>query len=317
MTLSRSAMLAFLAKSYSSLNQNKLNGIRAELDFIRFVTSGGFADRASPGGWILRPTHVERFGLAAPIALFPVPVVTRDSTSAAVSTAAVRTAVHAVAVRLQDANIETYLCEPAAASSDPLKWTAQRVGLPTLPAPEPVGEVLARRFQRRERRYNFLRYKTDVSTLGGLTDDEVGRLFAAESLRVDVQTGFMAEVSDIDTLLWGATRMYPLEIKEKTRANDRNVGDWFGLDLGPFTKLAFYAAWYQRFSSLFVVREIDDVESRNLTQWLVVDFETIAKRASWVPQAGGPSMIGTASAVVKIPADAFTVLDADYLRTLR
>jgi hypothetical protein len=36
------------------LNQNKLNGTRAEIDFRDYINGLGFQGRVSPGGWIVR-----------------------------------------------------------------------------------------------------------------------------------------------------------------------------------------------------------------------------------------------------------------------
>jgi hypothetical protein len=66
-----------------------------------------------------------------------------------------------------------------------------------------------------------------------------------------------------------------MEIKEKTAATTREMGEYFGLDVGPFTKLAFYAAKRGNFQSLFVVREIDNVNDRNLVNWLYKTFEDL------------------------------------------
>src|SRR5439155_26594746 len=124
------------------------------------------------------------------------------------------------------------------------------------------------------------------------------------------------ETSDIDRLVWGQQTIYPVEIKEKTRANDRDIGDWFGLDAGPFAKLAYFAAWYGQLKSLFIVREITDVVSRQLAGWWAIEFSNVAKHASWVFRGGGPSMLGTRSAIFRIPLDAFSRLSEDFVESL-
>lgn len=310
MALSRDEMLGFLAQAYSSVNTNKLNGIRAELDFGQYVSNLGFAERSTPGGWIMRPNRVGSFGAARAVALFPLPV-TSDGAPAP-DTATISTGVRAIAPHLQGANIDTYLCAMASNGD----WMATLVGRPTEEAPARIVDLLSERFIKRKTAYNFLRYKHDPASLGSFSDRDLSSLYAIESLRVQVATHYFAEASDIDTLLWGTSRVYPIEVKEKTRAEAPDIGPWFGLDVGPFAKLAFYAAWYQRFSSLFVVREIADVTSRSLVKWWVIDFDTIAKRASWVQRAGGKNMSGGASAVVRIPLDSFQAFDAEYLKTL-
>src|SRR4051812_10478017 len=68
-SLSLQDMREYLSKSLSSLNSNKLNGLKAEIDFRVHLQSLGFGDRVSPGGWLFRNTHND-FAKHT-IALFP------------------------------------------------------------------------------------------------------------------------------------------------------------------------------------------------------------------------------------------------------
>ena len=122
--------------------------------------------------------------------------------------------------------------------------------------------------------------------------------------------------SDVDGLFWGREKTYPIEIKEKTRAFNPSVGDFFGLDVGPFVKLAFYAAKRGNLHSMFVVREIDDTDTRNLVAWRYITFEHLAQYASWVFQPGGKGMTGGRSATIKIPVNQFQILDKEALANL-
>ena len=47
-------MRAYMSRSLSSINSNKLNGLLAEIDFRNYVSSLGFGERVSEGGWITR-----------------------------------------------------------------------------------------------------------------------------------------------------------------------------------------------------------------------------------------------------------------------
>jgi hypothetical protein len=140
--------------------------------------------------------------------------------------------------------------------------------------------------------------------------------FSKEHLRVAFNNPFMAEVSDVDGIFWGQRFTYPLEIKEKTPANDARLGDYFGLDVGPFVKLAHYAARQGNLHSLFVVREINNQEERALVGWRFITFEQLARFASWVPRAGGTNMAGGGSSVVCIPRCEFQELNAANLAAL-
>jgi hypothetical protein len=126
----------------------------------------------------------------------------------------------------------------------------------------------------------------------------------------------LLEVSDVDGIFWGQQHTYPIEIKEKTAAVDNRLGEYFGIDVGPFVKLAYYAAKKGNLHSLFVVREIADVASRALRTWWCITFETLATFASWTPIAGGRSMGGGASSVVKIPKNEFKEMTAETLAGL-
>jgi len=126
----------------------------------------------------------------------------------------------------------------------------------------------------------------------------------------------MTEISDIDGVIWGEQYTYPIEIKEKTAATDKKLGDYFGLDVGPFVKLAFYAAKKGNLHSLFFVREINNTDDRELVDWWFITFDTLAQYASWNAQGGGTNMQGGGSTVVKIPKAEFTKLTPASLATL-
>jgi hypothetical protein len=94
------------------------------------------------------------------------------------------------------------------------------------------------------------------------------------------------------------------------------MGPFFGLDVGPFVKLAFYAAKRGNLHSLFVVREIDNVDERNLVDWWFITFDELAQLASWVQQGGGRGMGGGLAAVVRVPKCEFHRLTAEALNAL-
>jgi hypothetical protein len=313
MALSIADMRTFLSRSYSSVNQNKVNGIHAEVAFYDYIVALGFADRVSPGGWIIRPNRVQSFGLSA-VAVFPddIPV---DQDLSTGTPPAVPESIDAAASFLRSASIATYFCYPIETAPG-LQWLGLLRGHPSPPQPEDINDLLVNGegFARRRRPYNFLRYSSDVSRL---SDKVIAAQLPLEALRIYIHSGVYGEISDIDRLLWGQNTIYPVEVKEKTRVrDDPAIGDWFGIDVGTFAKLAYFAAWHGRLRSLFVVREIVDPDTRELMQWWAADFETVAKRASWVFRGGGPTMGGMASAVLQVPIDAFRVLDPAYMASL-
>ena len=91
--------------------------------------------------------------------------------------------------------------------------------------------------------------------MAGIPTNHVPEVFSKEHFRVTFQSNFLAEVSDVDGIIWGQQYTYPLEIKEKTAGMDKRLGHYFGLDVGPFVKLAFYAAKSGNLHSIFIVKK--------------------------------------------------------------
>ncbi len=305
-------MRRFLSQSISSINRNKLNGLLAEVDFRSHVTACGFGDRVSVGGWLARNVGADVFGEST-IALFP-EILQPDRVTDELPTP--HQGLHAVCSGLHSIGIRSYYCAPVVHRVDEpasIGWHTKLLGVPTAQDWKDFPGDATNGFSPRTKRYNFLRYTTDVAEV---PDAVVPEEFTKEHLRVTFQNAVMQETSDIDGLLWGQQYTYPIEIKEKTPATDNKLGQYFGLDVGPFVKLAFYAARRGNLRSLFVVKEIDDPEHRNLVDWWYITFDELARWASWVSQGGGRTMGGGASTVVKIPKSRFQRLDAVRLGTL-
>jgi hypothetical protein len=311
--LTETAMRGYLSRSIASFNDNKLNGILAEVDFRRYIADCGFAERVSVGGWIARSVGAGSFGHHT-AAFFPDTVLPGQDYSPARTIPSPSRSLLTISAILHQVGIRCYHCVPDVSTPDPeqMTWRAAQLGLPSDEpyVPFPVTTDL---FPRKAHRYQFLRYHQDI---GRMPAEAVPDQFSKEHLRIAFASIYNAEVSDIDGVLWGQRHVYPLEIKEKTPANDRQLGDFFGLDIGPFVKLAYYAAKYGNMHSLFVVREIDNRESRGLVGWWFITFNKLAQYASWVFQAGGPNMQGGRSAVVRVPKVEFTPLNAQTLAGL-
>ena len=223
---------------------------------------------------------------------------------------------HTICSTFHQIGIHSHYCVPQIRAEDDasgIEWRSVQLGTPVDSQYEALDVSLARYLRPRPRPYNFLRYNTDVSSI---PDTQVTEEFLKEHLRVSFQSNFMSEVSDIDGIFWGSQYTYPLEIKEKTAAIDRVLGEFFGLDVGPFVKLAYYSAKRGNLHSMFVVREITDTESRGLKQWWFITFERLAQFASWNQQGGGTNMQGGGSTVVKIPKDQFLPMSKAELERL-
>lgn len=115
--------------------------------------------------------------------------------------------------------------------------------------------------------------------------------------------------NDLDLFLLGNSgASYPVELKSKSPATDAILGDWFGIDIGPFAKLAFFTANSMNTDALYVVEEVDN--QRNHIEWYGIKFTDLVKSCSWVGQAGGQGMSGGTSSTYKVPKAAFSQFSA-------
>lgn len=319
-SISLEAMREYLSRSMHSgrgstvINRNKLNGMLAEIDFRNYISSLGFGDRVSMGGWILRNEGPGVFGHYNAV-IFPEIILPGNDYGPGHAMASPPIRLHSICAIFHQIGINSYFCRPIIACNNDLasiEWICVELGLPSEApsAPFPSGIT---GFNMRRRRHNFLTNHTDVAAI---PNDAVPEEFSKEHLRVTFQNSFLSEISDVDGVFWGSRIVYPIEIKEKTPAPDNKLGDYFGIDIGPFVKLAFYASKRGDLHSLFVVREIDNVEQRNLVNWWYITFDKLAQYASWNFSGGGRNMLGGASAVVKIPKSEFRVLNREALDSL-
>ena len=305
-------MRAYLGRSIASLNLNKLNGLLAEVDFRTHLSSLGFCDRVSRGGWIARRIGAGEFAHQTAV-FFPETIQVGTQYLDSRPLPQVDVGLHTICATFHQTGIFAYFCAASVAVSGEVTWRSIQLGLPTSQEYKAFPYAVADLFTERTRRYNYLRYKTDASSVPSTA---IAEEFSKENLRVAFQTRFMAEVSDIDGILWGQRHTYPLEIKEKTSASDKRMGEFFGLDVGPFVKLAYYAARRGNLRSLFIVREIDCVENRNLVNWWFIKFDELAQFASWVSRSGGRGMTGGVSSVVCIPKSEFRLLTRENIESL-
>jgi hypothetical protein len=314
--LSLPEMRTFLSRSMSSMNQNKLRGTLAEIDFRNHLNELGFSGRVSPGGWIARRKGPDVFGHAT-VALFPEVVPPNCALPCDRVLPNPSYGLHTICATFHQSGIAGFHCAATIAEPhDPssLSWSAVQLGLPVAQLYHPLVQAIAPlQFVTRLRRHNYLSYHTDAALI---PDEAVPEEFSKEHLRVAFNTTYIAEMSDIDGIFWGQQHTYPIEIKEKTPAPSRDLGPFFGLDVGPFVKLAFYAAKRGNLHSLYVVREIDNVDERNLVQWWYITFDHMAQFASWFSQRGGTSMGGGMSSVVRIPKCEFRPLTPESLNAL-
>jgi len=315
-TLGIASMRTFLSQSMASLNANKLNGTLAEIDFRNYLLQLGFRDRVSPGGWIVRRKGPLIFGHST-AALFPEIVVPGQEYAPGRALPNPSHGLHTICSTFHQSGIAGFYCAATVGQIDDptsLEWHAVQLGLPSEQPYQPLVEALVPlELTVRDRHYTFLRYHTETTTIpAGAVPGE----FSKEHLRVAFGTRYIAEISDIDGIFWGQQHTFPIEIKEKTPAPSNDLGPFFGLDVGPFVKLAFYAAKRGNLHSIYVVREIDNTQDRNLVQWWFITFDHMAQFASWISRGGGPTMGGGLSSVVRVPKSEFQPLSAATLAAL-
>lgn len=314
-TLSERTMREFLARSITSINRNKLNGLLAEVAFRRHLTELGFGQRISRGGWIVRRVGAHEFAHRT-AAFFPETILPSSPYPIDRDLPQPDIGLHTICATFHQSGISAFFCSPVVGEDEnpqSIHWRSIQLGIPVAGHYEEFPQSVQQMFTARRQRYNFLRYHADADLIPAAAVPEE---FTKEHLRICFQEAFLCEIADIDGILWGEQFTYPLEIKEKTVALDPRLGEYFGLDIGPFVKLAYYAARRGNLHSLFVVREIDDIESRSLVDWWFITFEHLASFASWVYRAGGRAMGGGASSVVCIPKAEFQRLDLQNLRRL-
>lgn len=311
--LSLKAMKAYLADRQCK-NPLPQDNLLAKNEFGFLLRKLGLQKRLTPTAYICTCGWNFRNGWQATL-FFPETIKPNQDYSAERALPNPDYGLHTICATFHQIGIQSYFCSPVIEETDnteSTRWRAVQLGLPVQQQYNAFPENI-QGFQTRERRYNFLRYKLDV---GAIPETTVPEEFSKEHLRVSFQNKFMAEISDVDGIFWGNQYTYPVEIKEKTAAADKKLGAFFGLDVGPFVKLAFYAAKRGNLHSVFVVREIDNQIDRHLVNWWIIPFERMAQFASWNPISGGTNMRGGGSTTIKIPKSEFLPMNLATLRNL-
>jgi hypothetical protein len=329
----RENAIRFLETQWSSINANKVKGIEAEVRFenhLNTAAMSGLYQFIIPEGWIISPGNIRLTNLPTKnrIAILPIPK--SFTWSGAINSPSFSGQVLAHSY-FQQADIKVYFAEcstilNAANQSNfaiPTRGSYLRsydinfkkVGAQEL-VPVPTATVMnnfaPRMGARGMRAYALQRINRALPIW--IDNQIVTNLFWKDYVRYFLQRYYVVSNNDLDFfLVSNSGRSYPVEFKSKTAANDSQIGDWFGIDVGPFAKLSYFISLSNNMDAIYVVEEVD--VNRNTLDWWAIKFSNLLKGCSWVQQSGGAGMGGGRSATLKVPKAIFTQLNA-FLSTI-
>ena len=316
----------FLETQWSSINENKIKGIIAETGFRNYLRQNNI--HFIPGGWILAPgknINVEIPGLHK-ICLLP--MITGFSWYQNEFANSVTPAQIAAYTYFRQVGVKTYFVFPEDINEGEFTLPTKRRGniranypksynlqfksiapngnFTIVPFDDVMSDFPPRNGNRGLRCYDRNRINSGQPPWN---DPEIiCELFWFEYARYYCQVNYLVSNNDLDLFLIGESgSAYPVELKSKSPVQDNSLGEWFGLDLGPFAKMAFFTANNMNTDALYFVEEVD--EQRNHIEWLGIRFTDLVKTCSWVGQSGGTGMTGGLSSTVKIPKAAFRTFD--------
>jgi hypothetical protein len=312
--LSLSSMRQFLYSSISSINQNKLNGMIAEIDLRNTLNDLGFSKRISPGGWIVRNVGPEVFGHHTSV-FFPETIKVGVEYPDNRNLEEPPRALHTICATMHQIGIHSYYCIPAVIRDDDsssVKWYSTQLGIPSQDSYHPFPENLTN-YGFRTRNYNFLRYKSDSSLIPEIAVPEE---FSKEHIRVHFQNKFMCEMSDIDAIFWGEQYTYPIEIKEKTAAEDKQIGEYFEIEIKPFVSIAKIFHQRENQDSLIFIRENEENKNKNKSKWWFTTLQKIKKDFDRIGGQISKPMNNKKNPVFGISKDFFLPLNKNQLMNL-
>lgn len=323
----------FLETQWSSINDNKLKGIAAEIRLehhLNLPLNRLLYDYIIPGGWILTPSKNTFINpvTAGRIAIIPIP--TSLSWSAGLP-AVPFTAMVLAESYFRQTGIKTYFSKFDTTGSAAIETGFQvpasrayhttyglhfyKIGASNLIEVQ-VQEVMAHFTARTDMR-GFRIYpggRINRNTPVWANVNIVTNLFWKEYARYFLQKSYTISAADLDFFIVGKSgRAYPIEFKSKTVVSNNAIGDWFGIDINPFSKLSFFVSLSNNMEALYFIEEVD--LNGATIEWWAVKFSTLLKYCHWVPQSGGTAMGGGNSTTIIVPKIIFQRL-LDFLPTL-
>lgn len=319
----RQQALAFLETQWSSINDNKVKGIEAELRFKEYLKTENL--HHVPGGWILTPGNFK---------LSPVPAVEkicllpkRHHFSWEDSPGVINTYTPAEIAAynyFRQVGVRTYFVHPtnvvesgfetptksngSTKAKYPRSYKLDLCAISPKGLPQIVSEEdVFRNFPQRQGNLGMRVYQSgriQSSKFPWDNSEAVADLFWFEYSRYYFQKKYLVSNNDLDLFMIAESgQSFPVELKSKSPATDTSMGPWFGIDMGPFAKLSFFTANSMNTDALYIVEEVDS--DRQHIRWHALKFSDLVKRCSWVGQSGGKGMSGGNSSTYKIPVAAF------------
>lgn len=323
--------ICFLETQWSSITANKIKGINAEIRFEAYLNSPVIRplfDYIIPGGWILSPeknTHINPTTKGR-IAILPIP--TSFSWTQGLNPIPFTAQVLAESY-FKQVGITTYFAEfntngqsqienafalPAKRNYPiPYSLNFYKIGangLIQVPLVNVTTNFTGRSGLRGMRAYPLNRIDRNDPVWNNTST--VTELFWKEYARYFLHRQFLVSSNDLDFFIVGKSgKAYPIEFKSKMVAVDSSIGDWFGIDVGPFSKLSFFVSLSNNMEALYFIEEVD--ANGNTIEWWGIKFSELLKTCHWVSQSGGTGMGGGASVTIKVPKVSFQILNVFLL----
>lgn len=319
--------IKFLETQWSSITVNKLKGIKAEIRLEEYLNSSMIRHLFNyiiPGGWIISPGKNILINPTTKGRVAIIPIPTSFSWTQGTNPIAFAAQVLAESY-FRQVGITTYFTKYSTNGNQIIEnsfnipqrgnyQTTYPLNFYKVGSNGLVGVNLTEVT-------NFFTLRTGLLGMRAYAANRINRqdpiwtssslitgLFWKEYSRYYLHRNYLVSSSDLDFFIVGKSgKAYPIEFKSKAIYIDNTLGDWFGIDIGPFTKLAFFVSLSNNMEALYFVEEIDLLG--NTLQWWGVKFSLLLKNCHWVSQSGGTGMGGGSSATVKVPKIIFEPLN--------
>ena len=141
--LNVNTMRSFLGASISSINQNKVNGMLAEIDLRKTLNVLGYGDNISQGGWIVRNVGNGIFAHHTAV-LFPMTIQPNKNYKIGRILEDPPHALHTICSTMHQIGVNSFYCVPSIANKNDynsINWKIKQLGVPVSP---PYEDLISR-----------------------------------------------------------------------------------------------------------------------------------------------------------------------------